>query len=147
VHAHDTDELLARLRDAGVRATTQRRVILEALAEAPAHVTAEELTVAVNRRFPEVHAATVYRTLELLETAGVLYRLEHGHAPTQWHLTDEAHQHLVCEGCGTIIQVSHPAFAHLARSLARDHGFTADLHHMAITGSCARCAASAPSRT
>ena len=126
-----------------MRATTQRRVIVETLLEQPAHITAEDLTAVVNERYPEVHAATVYRTLEVLESLGVLYRLANGHAPTQWHLTDRSHQHLVCGTCGGVEEVSDPAFARLASSLARDHGFRADLRHVAITGMCSRCTAAA----
>jgi Fe2+ or Zn2+ uptake regulation protein len=133
------DELLDRLRDVGLRATTQRRVIVETLLAQPAHVTAEDLTARVNERYPEVHAATVYRTLEVLESLGVLYRLANGHAPTQWHLSDRSHQHLVCDGCGRVEEVSTPAFARLAAALSKDYGFTADLRHIAVTGLCAQC--------
>ena len=135
------DDLLDRLREVGLRATTQRRVIVETLLEQPAHITAEDLTAVVNERHPEVHTATVYRTLEVLESLGALYRLDNGHAPTQWHLTDRSHQHLVCERCGAVEEVSNPAFARLAAALARDHGFRADLRHVAIGGLCSTCAA------
>ena len=137
------DDLLDRLREVGLRATTQRRVIVETLLDQPAHITAEDLTAVVNEHYPEVHAATVYRTLEVLESLGVLYRLANGHAPTQWHLTDRSHQHLVCDACGAVEEVSNPAFARLASALARDHGFRADLRHVAITGVCSTCAAKA----
>lgn len=135
------DDLLARLSDAGLRATRQRRAIVETLLAEPAHVTADGLTVLVKQRRPEVHTATVYRTLEVLESLGALYRLSNGHAPTQWHLTDRSHQHLVCERCETVEEISNPAFARLATTLARDHGFEADLRHLAINGVCSTCRA------
>jgi Fur family ferric uptake transcriptional regulator len=133
------DDLLERLRTEGLRATTQRRVIVEALLAQPAHITAEDLTALVNERFPEVHAATVYRTLEVLESIGVLYRLANGHAPTEWHMAGHSHQHLVCDDCGRVEEISNAAFARLASALARDHGFRVDMRHMAITGRCASC--------
>jgi Fur family ferric uptake transcriptional regulator len=138
--------LLDRLREVGLRATTQRRVIVETLLDQPAHITAEDLTAVVNERYPEVHTATVYRTLEVLESLGVLYRLDNGHAPTQWHLTERSHQHLVCDTCGAVEEVSSPAFARLASALARDHGFQADLRHVAIAGVCSTCAATTAPR-
>ena len=133
------DDLLARLGEAGLRATRQRRVIVETLLARPSHVTADDLTAVINERFPEVHAATVYRTLEVLESLGVVYRLANGHAPTQWHLTDHSHQHLVCDRCGRVEEVANPAFARLAASLAKDHGFDVDLRHLAVGGVCASC--------
>ena len=136
------DDLIERLRDAGLRATTQRRVIVETLLAQPDHVTAEDLTDLVKTEYPEVHLATVYRTLEVLESVGALYRLSIGHGPTQWHLTERSHQHLVCGECGEVTEVSSAAFARLAASLARDHGFEADIRHIAVTGRCRRCATS-----
>jgi Fur family transcriptional regulator, ferric uptake regulator len=142
VRSAAADDLLDRLRDAGLRATTQRRVIVEALLAHPAHVTAEGLTSEVNERYPEVHLVTVYRTLEMLESLGVLYRLDNGHAPTQWHLSERSHQHLVCDSCGQVEEVSDAAFARLATALRRGAGFKVDLRHMAIHGLCCRCSAS-----
>lgn len=134
------DELLARLRDEGLRATTQRRVILEALLAQPDHITAEGLTEVVKQRYPEVHLATVYRTLEVLESVGALYRLSMGHGPTQWHLTERTHQHLICDCCGDVEEISNAGFARLSVTLAKDHQFRADMRHVAIRGTCARCA-------
>jgi Fur family ferric uptake transcriptional regulator len=136
------DDLIARLKEEGLRATTQRRVIVEALLAQPDHITAEDLTREVQDLHPEVHLATVYRTLEVLESVGALYRLSVGHGPTQWHLTERSHQHLICESCGEVEEVSSPAFARLAAALAKDHGFRADIRHVAINGLCARCATS-----
>ena len=138
------DDLLERLRDGGLRATNQRRAIVEALLAHPAHVTAEGLTAEVKLKRPEVHLATVYRTLEVLESLGVLYRLDNGHAPTQWHLSERSHQHLVCDSCGQVQEVSNPAFARLATALRKAHGFNVDVRHTAIRGLCRRCSAPVP---
>jgi Fur family ferric uptake transcriptional regulator len=140
VRSPATDDLLDRLRQVGLRATTQRRVILETLLGQPDHVTAEDLTTLVHADYPEVHQATVYRTLEALESLGVLYRLSMGQGPVQWHLTERSHQHLVCDVCGEVQEVSDGAFARLAVALAKDHGFQADMRHVAMTGRCRRCA-------
>ena len=138
--AATADDLLARLRQNGLRTTAQRQVIVETLLAQPDHVTAEGLTALVQEDHPEVHRATVYRTLEALEGLGAIYRLSVGQAPVQWHLTERSHQHLICEECGTVEEVSDKAFARLAASLARDHGFQADIRHVAIAGRCRRCA-------
>lgn len=140
VPSADADDLLERLRDVGLRATTPRRVIVETLLAQRDHVTADDLTAAVQARYPEVHRATIYRTLEALEALGVLSRLATGQGPTQWHLSERSHQHLVCDSCGAVEEVSNQAFARLATALAKDHGFRADIRHLAIGGRCQKCA-------
>lgn len=142
-----TDELLGRLRDGGGRVTVQRRIIVETLLAQPEHITAEELIAKVQARYPEVNAATVYRTLEALDEIGALKRLAVGKGPAQWELTSGAHQHLVCNVCGTVQEVSGGPFARLAAALAKQHGFEADIGHLAITGRCAECVAAGRAAT
>jgi Fur family ferric uptake transcriptional regulator len=134
------DDLLDRLREVGLRATTPRRVIVEALLAQPDHITAEDLTALVQAGYPEVHRATVYRTLEALADLGAVYRMPVAQGPAQWHLTERSHQHLVCDECGRVQEVSAGAFARLAAALARDYGFEADIRHVAMTGRCDLCA-------
>jgi Fur family ferric uptake transcriptional regulator len=136
-----TDHLLSRLREGGGRVTVQRRIIVETLLAQPEHITAEELIVKVQGRYPEVNAATVYRTLDALDEIGALKRLAVGKGPAQWELTSGAHQHLVCDVCGGVQEVSGGVFARLAAALINQHGFEADIGHLAVTGRCATCIA------
>src|SRR5580658_4626749 len=99
------DDLVDRLRAHGLRATTPRRIIVETLLDQSDHVTADDLTVLVQRRAPHVNKATVYRTLEALEALGEVYRMPLDQGPAQWHLADHAHQHLVCSECGDVQEV------------------------------------------
>jgi Fur family transcriptional regulator, ferric uptake regulator len=135
------DHLLGRLRDAGGRVTVQRRIVVETLLAQPEHITAEGLITQVQARYPEVNAATVYRTLEALDEIGALKRLAVGRGPTQWELTAGSHQHLVCDVCGAVQEVAGGPFARLAAALVKQHGFEADIGHLAVTGRCAACAA------
>lgn len=122
--------------------TLQRRVIVDTLLAQLEHVTAEELIAKVHARYPEVNAATVYRTLELLGQIGALNRLALGQGPARWELTQDAHQHLVCDVCGAVEEVSGGAFTRLVAALAKQHGFEANIRHLAVTGRCAACTAS-----
>jgi len=135
------DDLLGRLRQHGLRATTPRRIIVETLLAEPDHVTADALTARVQARAPELNKATVYRTLEALEALGVVDRMPCDQGPAQWHFTDHAHQHLVCSVCGNVDEVSSKEFDRLREALVEAYGFEADIRHIAITGACRRCAA------
>ena len=143
--------ILAALRDRGERITVARRVVLTALDEAPDHCSAEELASAVHRLHPEIHRATIYRTLEALTRLEVVEHTHLGHGPAVYHLADRAHQHLVCEQCGAVVEVPAAAFSDLERALRMDYGFQMESRHFALVGLCERCArtaaaAAAPSR-
>lgn len=133
------EQILATLRGGGGRASTPRRVIIEALLDAEHHLTVEELANAVQERHPEIHLTTVYRTVEALESLGVVYHVHLGHGPAQWHLSDDTHQHLVCQGCGTVLEAPDEVFAQLQERVQGEFGFVPDARHFALVGWCAAC--------
>ncbi|MDE3102309.1 MAG: transcriptional repressor [Chloroflexota bacterium] len=120
--------------------TMQRRLILEALARARHHTTAEEIARYVRAKNPEIDASTVYRNLEALEAIGAVTHTHIDGRVTRWHRADvERHGHLVCRQCGREEEVELADIQPLERKLQAEHGFRADLAHSAILGICARC--------
>jgi Fe2+ or Zn2+ uptake regulation protein len=137
----DAEPILGRLRASGGRVTTCRRAILETFLGVGGHVTAEALTARVQVGQPDVHESTVYRFLDELERLGVVDHVHLGHGPAVYHLTSDPHQHLVCEQCGTVVEIPEDVFAGLRSRLADDFGFSVDPRHFAVTGQCRDCAA------
>ena len=130
---------LDALRAQGGRITTARRALVTALVEADGHVTADDLAAVVHRAHPDVHRSTVYRTLEALERLGVVDHVHLGHGRAVYHLADAAHQHLVCEACGAVVEVPEAVFDDLAAVLRASHGFAIRPKHFAVLGRCAAC--------
>jgi Fe2+ or Zn2+ uptake regulation protein len=128
------------LRDRGERMTIARRALLEVLAGAHGHLSAEEILAAVQRQHPEIHRATVYRTLETLDRLGIVEHTHLGHGPAAYHLADDVHQHLVCEACGAVVEVPSTLFRGIEQRLQRDYGFVMRPFHFAVVGRCRRCA-------
>ena len=119
--------------------TPARRALVDALVDAPGHVTADDLASEVQARHPDVHRSTVYRTLETLEELGIVDHVHLGHGRAVYHLADDPHQHLVCEACGAVVEVPDDVFADLARLLKRRYRFTIRPNHFAVLGRCASC--------
>jgi Fe2+ or Zn2+ uptake regulation protein len=135
------DDVLELVRRRGGRVTSSRRLLLEALFDAGGHRSAEELAVEVQARAPDVHLSTIYRNLEELERLGVVLHAHLGHGPATYHLASTPHGHLVCEGCGAMIEVPDRMFGGLARTARTRFGFEIDPHHFAVPGRCADCRA------
>ncbi len=136
----EAEPILALLRAGGGRITTGRRAILEAFLAVDGHVTAEALTARVQADQPDVHESTVYRFLDELERLGVVDHVHLGHGPAVYHLASDAHHHLVCDRCGTVVEVPGELFAELRGRLHADFGFTLHPRHFAVTGRCRACA-------
>lgn len=132
----DVDTVLTRIRAHGGRITTARRLVVATLLAATTHLSAEDLTEAIQREHPEIHLTTVYRTLEALATMGIVAHTHLGHGAAVYHL-GELHQHLACEVCGRLIDVPASVLDELAATLRRDHGFVLHVGHFALLGRCA----------
>jgi Fe2+ or Zn2+ uptake regulation protein len=133
------DEIVARLVGAGGRRTASRQAIVEVLAGAGSHFTAEEVATQVQARFPSVNLSTVYRTLDALTEAGVIDHVHFGHGRAVYHLADESHQHLFCERCQRVEELPADKLAPFVEMLGRDYGFELDRRHFAIVGRCRSC--------
>ena len=131
--------ILDELRARGGRITSARRALVRALVEAHGHVTADDLAAEVQRAQPDVHRSTIYRTLDALEELGVVDHTHLGHGRAVYHLTDDRHQHLVCESCGAVTEAPSDLFDELSRQLKRRYKFTLRPEHFAALGRCSAC--------
>jgi Fur family ferric uptake transcriptional regulator len=131
----------AQLRSRGYRLTPQRQLVLEAVGEL-GHSTPEDIATAVRRTASGVNISTVYRTLELLEELGLVQHTHLGHgAPTYSVATDDDHVHLVCRDCGEVQEAEVDLLSEAVARLALERGFTLDVGHVALFGSCRTCSA------
>ncbi|WP_042421942.1 Fur family transcriptional regulator [Streptacidiphilus anmyonensis] len=143
-------DLLARLRARSWRLTAQRRVVAQVLDGDHVHFTADEIHARAAALLPEISRATVYNTLgELVALGEVVEVSTDGRAKRYDPNAHHAHQHLVCESCGTIRDV-HPLGDPLAGLPAAErYGFTVSGVAVTYRGLCPDCAAGAapPART
>lgn len=133
-------DLLERLKGRGLRMTPQRLAILRALVMHPGHPTVDELHQALLPRFPSMSLATVYKTITLLKGVGEVLELEFssrdnrfdGHNP-------RPHPHLICTGCGRVLDPRVPDLAHLISDLAQRTGYAVTSHRLDFYGLCPDC--------
>jgi len=136
-----TAALKQALHDQGLKLTRARRVVLQVLATATAHLKVAE----VHRRAREIDGriglASVYRTMELLERLRLVkhVHVEHRHRHYARLREDHGH-HLVCNGCGLVVEFSDCRLDGLTRTLARRTKFRIEGHCMDFFGRCQDCA-------
>ena len=139
VQAADLDAAAAAMRAAGLRVSAARRLLIEALWDAPEPLAAQELADAVG---DGSDLASVYRNLEALERIGLVRHFHLGHGPGLYARTSlGAREYLVCEACGAH-QAVDPGELEAVRELVRDQfGHEAWFTHFPIGGLCRACAA------
>jgi Fur family ferric uptake transcriptional regulator len=132
------ERFLAR-RD--LRLTAARRAIVEAVLERDGHFPIDDLVQDLRRRGIRGSKATVYRTLPLLTEAGILKQAVVTSELTSYEAAvgREHHDHLVCRGCGKVVEFELDAIEILQREIAAWFGFTLEGHHHQLFGRCAAC--------
>lgn len=134
------EELAARLRSIGQRATPQRLLILGAFANPCEHLTAEEVYDRVGPLAPAVNRSTVYRTLELFRDLGLISETDLGGGVRHFELIDDhRHHHLICRNCGAMLEIDDELVAPLRDAARKRYGFEVTIDHLALFGWCAHC--------
>ena len=125
---------------AGRPVTTQRRLLLELIRQADGHLGADELYRRAKKRESSISLATVYRNLKLFKELGLIAEsnLSEAHSHYEIKSTTE-HHHLVCLGCGQVIEFDSPLIAEAAVGIQREKGFDITLAQLKIEGYCLKC--------
>lgn len=138
-------EVEKRLTDHEVRYTRGRRSVVAALAGSDGPRSAAELHTDIG---PAVPLSSLYRSLAILEEAGVVIPHHGTRGLTRYELAEWLsghHHHLVCVVCGSVEDVEIPREREvqvlgLVEDLAAHAAFTPVNHALEIEGRCARCA-------
>jgi len=134
--------LAERLRAHGLRLTAQRQRVLAAVGVLD-HATPEAIGARLREEAGPGGAApdtsTVYRTLEVLERLGLVWHTHLGKGAPIYHAAEHPHLHVVCSSCGEIASADPELLAGAAERLAAELGFTVDVGHVALSGTCRAC--------
>jgi Fur family transcriptional regulator, ferric uptake regulator len=141
LEAPDVEAAIDALRAKGMRISSARRLVLEALYAADAPISAEQIADGLSGRLPRSDLASVYRNLETLEQVGLVRHSHFGHGPGLYMPTGASQrEYLVCNSCNAVTAVE-PSEMDDLRTLIHDRfGYEARFSHFPILGLCADCA-------
>jgi len=137
------DGIVQRLREHGYRVTPQRMAIVEALLSARTHPTAEEVHHLVAQRFPMVSLATVYKTLRVLQSLGLVREL-HPSGQARFEVNPTPHAHLVCVRCGRVSDLPLSVDIRPPMDAAEAEGFEVWGYNLEVYGLCPACKGAGP---
>jgi Fur family transcriptional regulator, ferric uptake regulator len=137
----------AVLREAGLKVTRPRVLVLTALRGRERPVTARDVydalatlanTTSLRETPPGV--TTIYRALTALAERGLLHRFPQGRAVTAYRLCPPSqHHHLVCRNCGRVQEQPPGPVPEWIATVASAEGFAIEDYHAELVGLCVRC--------
>ena len=138
--ARDVADALAVVREHGLRLTTARRLVLEALFTVERPVSAEEIADGLEGRIPASDPGSVYRNLEVLERIGLVRHVHFGHGPGLYHLTRaQRYEYSLCERCQEVSAFPAHKLDAVREELDRLLGIEPRFSHFPIVGICRCC--------
>ena len=115
--------------------TDQRRVIARVLGDAFDHPDVEELHARAAAIDARISLATVYRTVKLLEEAGILDKLEFGDGRARYEDAErDHHDHLIDVASGEVIEFVDPEIEELQERIAARLGYRLVGHRLELLG-------------
>lgn len=136
-------QILAQyLKDRGnLRATPERFAILDAVLQTQGHFDAESLYYRLITEGVKVSKATVYNTLDLLQSCGLVskYRFAESTSRYEKAFGKPHHHHLICLACGDIIEFTSEKLERIQEEVCNEKSFEPQSYALQIFGTCARC--------
>lgn len=136
--ASPPDTLKLHLKKAGHSMTSSRQEVFDLLAKGSPltmHALWKKLENSTNR-------SSIYRTIALFETLGIVQRINHGWKYTL-ELTDRFvphHHHFTCTRCHDVISFDEPEHLdEMLNSIAKMNSFEIRSHTLETEGLCSEC--------
>jgi Fur family ferric uptake transcriptional regulator len=129
------------LRKNGLRYTPERKIVLKAILSIGGHFDVDALYDWLKQNDKTLSKATVYRTMPLFLEIGFVKESLRSQGRAQYELTfgHEHHDHLICLGCGKIIEFKDDRIEELQELVCKKYEFHTIDHRLAIRGYCKEC--------
>jgi Fe2+ or Zn2+ uptake regulation protein len=139
IMSHST-QLQSAIHARGLRATRQRQLVLDVLQHNPGHLDAEAIHDEVKAIDSRISLATVYRTLALLKSLGLVAEHSLGEDHGHFEATPSApHYHFTCIKCKRVIEFEAPAVKEIVHGLTEQQGLQVTETHLTLSGYCREC--------
>ena len=129
-----SDSLLSRCMTKNIRMTSQRQIIIQVIEESDDHPDVDQLYLRSVELDNTISIATVYRTVKLLEEAGLIERLEFGDGRSRYEEAGEHHEHLVDIETGEVHEFYNEELETLKTEIAREMGYDLIDHRLELYG-------------
>lgn len=129
-----SNTLMEKCLEKGIRVTSQRHIIVGVIEESVDHPDVDQLYRRAVEEDSTISIATVYRTVKLLEEAGVIDRIEFGDGRARYEESGEHHEHLIDVETGDVIEFYHAELEALKEQVAREMGYELVDHRLELFG-------------
>jgi len=126
-----------RLKEIGLKATTQRLAILNEIEKA-GHIDVDHLFEILHHSFPSISLATIYKNISQMYELKLLEVIKVPDRKLQYEIAKEPHIHLACDECGSVIDMNQ-CIEELMESAESESGYQLNHSSVVLNGLCPNC--------
>jgi Fur family peroxide stress response transcriptional regulator len=133
------DDFIQEFKSRGLHVTYPRLAIYKILLDYQGHPSAEDIYKEVQKEYPNISLATVYKTMEMLAEHDLISKVTPLHDIARYDCNSEYHHHLVCVKCKAIIDIDSNSVDQIKIPKSIEKEFKILNYRIQIDGICKNC--------
>ncbi|MBA4368345.1 MAG: transcriptional repressor [Desulfobacterium sp.] len=134
------DSIVKKLKENNHKLTPQRLAVVKILATSKGHPNVEKIYELIQKDFPTMSLATVYRNVMLLKSLGEVLELGFPDGSNRYDGNKPySHPHVICVKCKKIIDPDLDTLKDMTAEVADETGFKILMHRLDFFGICQDC--------
>jgi len=127
-------------KDKNLRRSHPRFLVYMELSEAKAPLSPQELYRTLLKKEKKVGLTSIYRSLDLFESLGMVFKIHNG-SSVKYKLCEleDHHHHIVCKACGNVVELNFCDISEWSRKVSESTGYQVIDHQLNFYGLCKNC--------
>ena len=127
-------------REKKLRMSNPRLLIYQELSNAVTPLSPQELYQNLVKRKREIGLTSIYRSLYLFESLGIVFKIIN-RPSVKYKLCEleDHHHHIICKRCGNVVELNFCDISDLSEKVMESTGYQVTDHQLSFYGYCEAC--------
>ena len=127
-------------KDKKLRLSHPRLLVYQELSDSESPLTPQELYQCLLKKQRKIGLTSIYRTLDLFESLGIVFRISNG-SSVKYKLCEieEHHHHIICRACGNVVELDFCDISDWSKKVTESTGYQVIDHQLNFYGFCKAC--------
>jgi Fur family ferric uptake transcriptional regulator len=128
------------VKDKKLKLSHPRLLVYQELSNADRPLSPQEVYQSLLKKQRKIGLTSIYRSLDLFESLGILFKTMHG-PEVRYKLCEleDHHHHIICKTCGHVVELDFCDLAHWSQKVMESTGFQVIDHELNFYGYCKEC--------
>ncbi len=127
-------------KEKNLRRSHPRLLVYAELSEAKTPLSPQELYQGLLRKEKKVGLTSIYRSLDLFESLGMVFKIDNG-SSIRYKLCEleDHHHHIICKVCGNVVELNFCDISDWSKKVSESTGYQVIDHQLNFYGLCKAC--------